>query len=379
MDVNQLIEDFKWFHTHPELSYEEYETTKKIKDLLEQEDITILSTNLKTGLVAQVGTGNGPVVALRCDIDALPIQEETNLPYKSQVAGKMHACGHDFHIATLLGAARLLKSWEGQLKGTIKLIFQPAEEAPGGAKKVIETGVLDDVSHIFGLHVSPLLPVGQVGIRVGADSAAVDAFKLIFKGKGCHAAHPEMGIDPIVAATQFVNAVQTVVSRNVNPFAPNLVSITHIEAGNTWNVIPESAFIEGTARTTTKADRNLVKSRILDLAKNIGAAYGVDLAVDWYEGPPATQNAADLENFVRDCAGLVGLEVTSIPGSLGGEDFSYYQEKIKGFFVHIGTGLSNSLHNPKFQVDPQSLAKASLYMATLGKKILEDEKTGSRV
>lgn len=361
---------FEYFHAHPELSYEEYETTKRIERILGNYGVTILDTGLATGLVAQVGFTEGPVVALRCDIDALPIQEDTHLDYASCIAGKMHACGHDFHLTSVLGAALFLKKQEKDLVGRVKFIFQPAEEAPGGAKTVMQTGVLDDVQAIFGLHCTPDLEAGTVGIRCGADSAAVDAFTFIFKGKGSHAAHPDKGIDPIVAATNFVNAVQTVVSRNVDPLSPTLVSVTHIEAGNTWNVIPDSALVEGTARTTTKLDRDLVKERIITLARDIGRAYGVEVEIDWYAGPPATDNAERLEEFVRARAEACGLKVVTIPLSLGGEDFSYYQERIPGFFVHIGTDISYPLHNPKFEVNPNVLYSAATYMANLGKYML---------
>ena len=233
-----IVEEFEWFHRHPELSYEEVETTKRIRVSLERAGIRILDLPLKTGLVAEVGQGE-PLVALRTDIDALPIEEQTDLPYRSEHRGRMHACGHDFHISSVLGAALLLKQHEQELTGRVRIFFQPAEEAPGGAKVLIEAGALKDVAAIFGLHASPLMEVGTVGISEGAVMAAVDRFVFRFHGTGTHAAHPESGVDPIVLAAAFIQSVQTVVARNLNPFSAGVVSVTHIAAGNTWNVIPE--------------------------------------------------------------------------------------------------------------------------------------------
>ena len=224
-EIKTLVErDFRHFHEHPELSYQEFETTAYLRKELERAGVTILDTGLKTGLVARLGDGSGPVIALRGDIDGLPIQEETDLPYKSQEAGRMHACGHDFHTAAVLGAALLLKEKEKDLHGTVKVIFQPAEEAPGGAKTVMETGAVDEVQAIFGIHIIGNVPVGTYAIRSGAVTAAVDTFKITFRGKGSHGAHPDRGLDPVVAAANFVGAVQTIVSRNSDPFAANLVA-----------------------------------------------------------------------------------------------------------------------------------------------------------
>ncbi|MDQ0203370.1 amidohydrolase [Pectinatus haikarae] len=359
----KICEEFYWFHRHPELSYEEINTTKRIRQDLQNEGIQILDLPLNTGVVAQIGSGDQPVVAVRCDIDALPIQEKTELVYKSETNGKMHACGHDFHIAVILGAAYKLKQNESDLKGTVRIIFQPAEEAPGGALDVLRTGVLDDVQAIFGLHSSPLFSVGSVGIREGAVTAAVDHFEINFKGKGTHAAHPQNGIDPIVAASAFVSSIQTVVSRNVDPFAADLISITHFQSGNTWNVIPETAYLEGTARTLRPEDRQLVRQRIYEMAENTAKAYGAKAEVIWHDGPPATNNDGEWAAFAKEQAQKIGLDVKDSPYSLGGEDFAFYQEKIKGVFVQIGTGESYSNHNPHFQVDPAAIFPAAEYMA----------------
>ena len=362
---------FYWLHRHPELSYEEHKTTDFLKEQLKAKEIKILDLPLKTGFVAEIGTGKQPIIAIRCDIDALPIKEETCLEYCSELNGKMHACGHDFHASTILGAAYLLKNCEKELKGTVRIVFQPAEEAPGGALDVLETKVLDDVQAMHGLHCSPLFDVGTIGIKKGAVTAAVDKFKITFKGKGTHAAHPNDGIDPIVAVSSFVSTVQTIVSRNMDPFSVALVSITHIEGGNTWNVIPETAFLEGTARTLTVSDRRKVKERIFEIAENVALANKTRAEVEWIAGPPPTDNDEKWCLFAKDIAKEVGLKVETTPSSLGGEDFAYYQEKIKGAFVQIGTGKSYPLHNPHFKVDPKALFPAATFFAKLVKKGLE--------
>lgn len=365
-DIFQKITDeFYWFHRHPELSYEEVETTKRLREDLAAAGIEVLDLPLKTGLVAKVGTGEAPFIALRCDIDGLPIQEESGLAYASEHAGRMHACGHDFHISAVLGSAYLLKAKERELRGTVYLIFQPAEEAPGGARKVMETGVLKDVQAIFGLHTSPLYDVGTLGIRSGAVTASVDKFTVTFHGKGTHAAHPERGIDPIVMAASFVTAAQSIVSRNIDPAHPGLVSITHIESGNTWNVIPESSWLEGTVRCLTAEDRKLIKKRIYELAEGQAASFGGHAELTWYAGPPATDNTPDWTDFAIEVAKEAELDVVPAPVNLAGEDFAYYQEEIPGVFVLVGTGKSPANHNPKFHVDPAALGPAARYMAGL--------------
>ena len=359
-----IAEEFQWFHRHPELSYEEVETTKRIRASLERAEIRILDLPLKTGLVAEVGAGD-TVVALRSDIDALPVEEQTDLPYRSENAGRMHACGHDFHISSVLGAALLLEQHEAELAGRVRIFFQPAEEAPGGAKVLIEAGALQDVSAIFGLHACPLLPVGTVGISAGAVMAAVDRFVFRFRGKGTHAAHPESGIDPIPLTAAFVQAVQTIVARNLNPFSAGLVSVTHIAAGNTWNVIPEEALVEGTTRSLSAEERALIRARVCALAENMAAAHGATVETDWYEGPPATVNDAFWASFAEETAKARNLSVVPAPQSLGGEDFAFYQEKVPGMFVLVGTGLAPALHNPGFRVDPNALAPTAHYLAEL--------------
>ncbi len=370
---NRISEDFHHFHSHPELSYQEFKTTEKIKEELQSQGIEILPLDLETGCVAQLGQGER-CLALRCDIDALPVQEETSLAYKSQIKGVMHACGHDFHTATMLGTAFLLKACEDQLKGRVRIVFQPAEEAPGGAKKILESGALNGVEAIYGIHTINDFKPGTLAIKEGATHAAVDRFSITFKGKGTHAAHPEQGIDTLVIASQFVNAAQTIVSRNSNPFDSNLLSITHFEAGNTWNVVPETAFLEGTIRTMNQACREMVKNRLVELAKGIAATFGASAEVQWIFGLPAMQNSKDLSDFARDLAKQDGFETAVPPSSLGGEDFALYEEQLPGAFVQIGTGPSLPNHNPRFTADEQALFPAAQFMAHLAKQYLAEFK-----
>ena len=244
---------FEELHMHPELSYEEYETTERIKRELAAAGIEILQIPLKTGVTAIVrGAKPGKTYGLRCDIDALPIAEETDLPYKSKTPGKMHACGHDFHTAAVFGAALLLQERKEELQGTVKILFQPAEESSHGAETVLETGVFSDVTAIFGLHTAAYLPVGTLGIRAGSVMAAVDRFELNITGTGCHGGHPDEGVDTILVAASVIQAFQSIVGRNLNPFHTGVVSVTRINGGNTWNVIPDKVELEGTVRSMEK-------------------------------------------------------------------------------------------------------------------------------
>lgn len=372
--LKEVRNDFQWLHENPELAYQEYKTTEYIKKQLKKENVTIIDLPLDTGLVAQIkGNGEGPVIALRCDIDALPIEEQSGLAYSSKKPGLMHACGHDFHTAVMLGVAKVLNLYKDELKGTVKIIFQPAEEAPGGATKIIETNVLDDVKLIWGIHTAPGIPVGTIAISEGAVMAAVDRFEIHVQGKGTHAGHPEEGIDPIVVMSAIVQSVQTIVSRNMNPFHANLISITRIEAGNTWNVIPEKGFMEGTVRTLDVEDRKQIQTRLSDLVSEIAKSYGAKAELTWFAGPPAVYNDASLCEFARNVASNLGATVAEVERSLGGEDFSFYQEIIPGAYLKIGTGGEHPLHHPAFIADPEALVPTIKYIVELAKKSLANE------
>jgi len=367
----ELISIYRNLHQHPELSNEEFETTKIIKEKLSVVGIHVLDLPLHTGLVAEViGDRSGPVIALRCDIDALPITEETDLSYQSEVIGKMHACGHDFHVAVILGAAYLLKKLEPALPGSVKLIFQPDEETAHGAEQILATGILSNVEAIFGLHNKSDLSVGCMGTSVGALTAAVDRFEIEICGVGTHAAYPEKGIDPIVVAAHLITVLQTITSRNISAFDQALVSVTHLKSGNTWNVIPTTAYLEGTVRTLNVNTRKLIPQKMEQIIKGIAQSFGARAELKWYPGPPATNNTAEWVNIALDVAKGVGYEVREISPGLGGEDFAYYQEKIPGAFINIGTGESYPHHHPQFAIDETALLLGAQYFAKLAQRAL---------
>lgn len=357
---------FEELHMHPELSYEEYETTERIKRELAAAGIEILQIPLKTGVTAIVrGAKPGKTYGLRCDIDALPIAEETDLPYKSKTPGKMHACGHDFHTAAVFGAALLLQERKEELQGTVKILFQPAEESSHGAETVLETGVFSDVTAIFGLHTAAYLPVGTLGIREGSVMAAVDRFELNITGTGCHGGHPDEGVDTILVAASVIQAFQSIVGRNLNPFHTGVVSVTRINGGNTWNVIPDKVELEGTVRSMEKDDRIFIEKRMREIAEHTAAAYGANAELLWYPGPPATVNEKAWSAFAQKVAEESGFEVVPQRNSTGGEDFAFYLEKIPGCFINVGTGVGYPNHHPKFYADEAALTPAAEYLEKL--------------
>lgn len=357
---------FEELHMHPELSYEEYETTERIKRELAAAGIEILQIPLKTGVTAIVrGAKPGKTYGLRCDIDALPIAEETDLPYKSKTPGKMHACGHDFHTAAVFGAALLLQERKEELQGNVKILFQPAEESSHGAETVLETGVLSDVTAIFGLHTAAYLPVGTLGIRAGSVMAAVDRFELNITGTGCHGGHPDEGVDTILVAASVIQAFQSIVGRNLNPFHTGVVSVTRINGGNTWNVIPDKVELEGTVRSMEKDDRIFIERRMREIAEHTAAAYGANAELLWYPGPPATVNEKAWSAFAQKVAEERGFEVVPQRNSTGGEDFAFYLEKIPGCFINVGTGVGYPNHHPKFYADEAALTPAAEYLEKL--------------
>ncbi|MCH4162778.1 amidohydrolase [Lactococcus raffinolactis] len=369
---DELVTIRHHIHENPELSGQEFETTAYLKAYLEGLNIEILETGLKTGLVAQVGQGE-PVIALRADIDALPILENTGLSFASKNAGVMHACGHDLHQTSLLGAAKILKQREAELKGTVKLIFQHAEEAHFGANEVLDTGILSDVQAIIGYHNMPTLPVGQIGIRAKGVMAAVDQFFVTVTGVGSHAAYPHEGVDSIVATSAIVSSLQQIVSRNMDPQRAVVVSVTHMTAGNTWNVLPDTAIFEGTIRTFNQADRLLAKQRFYDIVEHVAKAYGVTAEIDWILGTNVTYNDPKLSSFLFDETSRWHDDVVVPELSNAGEDFAAYQEHIPGVFAFIGSNAPGSpgLHFSDMTVKDETLPVAVDYYVNNTFAILE--------
>ncbi|MCS7109110.1 MAG: amidohydrolase [Sulfolobales archaeon] len=357
-------------HMYPELRYEEFKTSQLVLDELTSMGVQAFRV-AGTGVVGLVkGRGEGDVIALRADMDALPIQEEGDVPYKSRVAGKMHACGHDAHVAMLLGAAKVLSKFRDSFRGAVKLIFQPAEEGGAGAERIIREGVLDDVKAIYGIHVWAELPSGVIATRKGAMNASATSFMIRIKGLGGHAAHPELTKDPTTPAVDIYNALQKVVSRNVDPFTPIVISTPRLEGSNASNVIPDEAKIYGTLRTFDLSLRDQVLRRMEAIVKHYSLAWDCvgTLEVTDVSYPPVI-NDAEHADFVLSVAKKLG-EVREAPMSMGAEDFSYYLQKVKGAFIILGIknegkGIIYPHHHPKFDVDEEVLWKGTALHALL--------------
>ena len=367
--LKKLIDDRHFLHMNPELSGEEFATTEFIKEKLKEHNIKIIETNLKNGVVVEIGQGD-KVVALRADIDALPIEEESGVAYHSKVKGKMHACGHDFHTISLIGAAILLKENEDELKGRVRLIFQPEEEINSGAVKMIEENVLEGVSCIIGFHNKPDIPVGFIGIKEGPLMAGVEQFEVEIRGVGTHAAAPHNGNDPIVTASQIITGLQSIVSRHISPLETAVVSVTKIEAGKTWNIIPDRVKLEGTIRTFSEKVREETKRLFEQIIKNYSAAVNQEAEIKWIsDGSPVDNNekmAEILKKEISKFAKVIEPEIM-----MGGDDFARYQEKVPGLYAFIGTGCPYEWHHPSFLIDDKALPYAINYFITGAKAMLE--------
>lgn len=362
-------------HQFPELSNQEFETTKALRKVLEQHQISILDLPLKTGLVAEIqGVKSGKTVVLRSDIDALPIEEESGVEFSSKHKGIMHACGHDYHMSAALGAAILLKQHQSELQGTVRILFQAAEETGLGALNVIDSGALKEASAIFGIHNDPTLAVGELGTKANALTAAVDRFEIKINAKGTHAARPQDGKDPIVVLSYLINMVQSIISRNITPNESAVVSITQVHSGSTWNVIPDNAYLEGTVRTFNQAIREQIEQRFRTLIEGIKTAFEVDIEFFWHAGPPSVMNTAELVDFTLEVAKESGFNTKYIEASPIGEDFAFYQQQLAGVFVMIGSGGPYPLHHPKFTLDDRILMPTAHYLANLAIRYLSDQK-----
>ncbi|PWC12785.1 amidohydrolase [Brenneria roseae subsp. americana] len=373
----QLIEWRRELHQYPELSNQEHQTTTRITNWLQDKGIPLLPLPLTSGVVAELGNGPGPIIALRADIDALPIEELTDLPFRSKNPGVMHACGHDFHTAVMLGAACLLKKYETRLPGKVRIFFQPAEEVSTGAKHLIQAGALQDVSAIFGLHNAPDLPAGTFATRGGPFYANVDRFSIHVTGKGAHAAKPEEGIDSIVAACNIVNALQTLPSRSFSSLESLVISVTRINGGNTWNVLPQTVELEGTVRTYNTQIREQIPARIRQLIQGITLALGARAELHWQPGPPSVVNTDFWADFSKKIAQDAGYQVENAELQMSGEDFALYLQQIPGTFVSIGSGSEFGLHHPQFNPDERAIAPAARYFAQLAEAALHQQRVQS--
>jgi len=376
----EFIEVRHHLHANPELSYEEYETSKFVQQKLKQIGIPfeIKATTGVVGLIQGKNPGK-KIIALRADMDALPITEENDVPYKSKKQGLMHACGHDVHTTCLLGAAKILYELKDKWEGTIKLIFQPGEEKnPGGASLMIKDGVLENPkpAAIFGLHVHPGLQIGKTSFREGKVMASADELYITVKGKGGHAASPHLCIDPILIASYLIIGLQQVVSRNNNPHNPTVLSITSFQGGNTTNVIPNEIKLKGTFRAMDEEWRYKAHALITKISADIVHGMGgeIDLVID--VGYPSVYNNEKLNALAKQKAGeYIGNDnVEETEKRMGAEDFGYYSQQIPGCFYRLGVmniekGITSGVHTPTFNIDENAIEIGAGMMAWLGSSI----------
>lgn len=369
-DLQHVTEIRHDLHAHPELGYDEQRTSGVV-----QRELTAAGVQFVSGLAGGTGVlgylpattdpGSAPTVALRADMDALPIEENTGKSYASTVPGKMHACGHDGHTSILIGTARELARTP-ERPNNVLLVFQPAEEGGAGGRRMCEDGVLagkvlgKPVDMIFGLHGFPHMKVGQMGTRTGPLLAAADWFTIDVRGKGGHAAMPHLGIDPIIVASHIVTALQSIASRNVSPLDSIVVTIGVIKAGTAHNVIPDVATMVGTLRTLTPETRDLGERRIGEIARSIGAAFGAQVEIDFNRGYPVTHNDAGATAHMRNVLGGIGLWEGEVPPVMGGEDFSFYGQHVPASFYWLGLMSEGqesypNLHAAEFDFNDEAL------------------------
>lgn len=350
------------FHQYPELSFDEHRTSSVIGDELRSMGLVPKMNVGRTGVMADLKFGEGPIIGLRADMDALPIQETSGLDFMSKNDGVMHACGHDGHMAMLLGAAKALTQTRNNLKGTIRFIFQPAEEGLGGAKYMIEDGCLKDVSEIYGIHVWNYQPIGEVGVKEGPVMAAADMFDITIKGIGGHGAAPQGTVDTIVVASSLIQAFQTIISRNTNPLESSVITIGKINGGHNFNIIADEVNLSGTARAYTEENRNLIKKRMTDIIEGVSKTYDAEILFEYKDGYPPTINHPGPTSKVLQAAEKVVGDKAGVPYlSMGGEDFAYYLQKIPGCFFFVGSAPNKDQlfetphHCSHFTMDEQAL------------------------
>ena len=369
----QLVTWRRHIHAHPELSGQEEQTARFVTAELRRIGYQPVERVGRTfGVTARLDAGSGEAVAVRADMDALPVTEETGVEFASRNPGVMHACGHDAHVAMLLGAAQLLAQQKGKLRHPVVLIFQPSEEtSPGGALPMIEAGVLDGVARIFGLHVWSEMPLGTLGTRVGPFMSAVSNIEITVTGKGGHAAMPQQCIDPIIVAAETVLALQTAVSRSIAMTDNAVVSVTQVHAGTANNVLPGTAALGGTIRTLSEAVRSTVETRVREIAVGVAQAHGATAAVEIRRGYPALINDRLTVERALAAARSLGFpedRLLTLPAQGGGEDFAYYAQKAPAAFLFLGArndakGCNHPHHHPRFNIDEDALPLGAALLA----------------
>jgi len=365
-------------HAHPETAFREHRTSEVVAGALSGLGMEVHRGLAGTGVVGSLRRGGGrKSIALRADMDGLPVAETSDLPYRSLRAGAMHACGHDGHMAMLLGAARELAESD-RLDGTVHFVFQPAEENEGGGRVMVEQGLFDrfPVDAVFGLHNWPGLPAGHFAVRPGPVMAAFDVFEVRLRGRGAHGAMPHLAVDPVVAAAEMIGAFQTIVSRNVSPVEAAVVSVTQVQAGDTWNVIPEEVRLRGTTRYFLPAVGRVVEDGVRRIAAGVASAFGATAEVDYEHRYPATVNEpAATAIATRVAAEVVGRDraIPDVPPSMASEDFAFMLQARPGCYVWLGNGPAENgrnLHSPRYDFDDAILPVGAAYWVRLAETML---------
>ncbi len=364
--AEEIISIRRDIHQHPELGFEVHRTAEIVANKLNELGMDVQTGIGKTGVVGNLRCGAGPTIALRADMDALPIQETGDCEYKSVNDGVMHACGHDGHTAMLLGAAKVLSGQRDQINGTVRFLFQPAEEGEGGARYMIEDGCLEGVDEAYGIHLWNYQKYGEVGVKEGPILAAADQFQITIKGLGGHGATPQGSVDAVVVSAHLITALQTIVSRNTNPLESTVVSIGMINGGYNFNIIADEIVLKGTARAYTEENRILIKTRMQEIIDGIGQTFGAAIEFDYRDGYPPTINAeAAFEKLLASATKIVGDGAGYPYLSMGGEDFSYYAQKVPGCFFFVGSAPEDQpfrsvpQHCSHFDIDERALLVGS--------------------
>ncbi len=369
--ADQVAEWRRDFHTHPELEYDLPRTSGKVAELLTSFGVDELVTGIaQTGVVAVIkGRGPGKTIGLRADMDALPIIERTGKAYASQTSGRMHACGHDGHTSILLGTAKYLSETRN-FDGTAVLIFQPAEEGGAGGKAMVEAGVMDrfGIEEIYGLHNMPGQAAGSFALRPGGLMAASDKFEIVIEGQGGHAAWPQNTVDPVMITAQVITALHTIVSRDIDPIRAAVLSVTMIQGGEAFNIIPRSVKLTGTVRSLTPEVRDLMEERLKTVTKGIAETFGGKAEINYRRGYPVTVNAVDQAAYAAEiAASVVGAERVDANADpkMGGEDFSYMLEARPGAYVFLGNGPGSELHSDTYDFNDEIIPVGVSYFVKL--------------
>lgn len=374
--TGQLIEWRRDFHRHPEISFHEERTSKTIRTFMETLGMPV-SSYAKTGLRGELeGKPGGKTVAIRADMDALPITEEGDKEYISENPGATHACGHDGHMAIAMGTAKILAHRKNQFRGKVVFLFQPAEELPpGGAKPMLDEGALEGVDAIFGLHLWQSLPTGSIGIVKGPMMAQADNFEIVVRGKAGHGSMPHQAVDSILAASHIIVNSQSIVSRSVNPLKPVVVSFGTVKGGTAYNIIPPEVKLTGTVRTFDSSVQNLAQKRLKEIAESTAKTFGAESEFKYIKGYPPVVNNPDMTDFVLEVVKKVLGEdrIKAFNPVMGGEDFAYFLQKLPGAFLFfgMGDGMEFPHHHPAFDIDEKALPEATLLMTNIALEYLK--------